>query len=282
MLDTIVWGLFDDHRIGISTKKESDVILADKFVIATGAYENTLIFPGWTLPGVIGAGAAQTMMNVHRVKPGKRILMVGSGNVGLIVSYQMILAGIDVVGIVEIMPNIGGYLVHAAKVMRECVPIYLTNTVLRAEGKDFVEKAFIARVDKKGKAIAGTEVELEVDTICLSVGLHPRTRLLEMVGCKMKFLPELGGFIPIHNENMETSIKDFYIAGDLSGVEEASTALEEGRLAGISVAESLGNIKSSDAKKSNKSILERLNDLRLGPFGQYRNDAKKILIKEAS
>lgn len=278
LLDTTVWGLFNDHKIGIYNSEKTDIVLADRIVVATGAYENTLIFPGWTLPGVIGAGAAQTMMNVHRVKPGKKILMVGAGNVGLIVSYQMLLAGINVVAIVELMPNIGGYLVHAAKVLRECIPIYLKSAVLSADGDDCVEKAVIARVDKSGKAIAGTEIELEVDAICLSVGLRPRTRLLEMLGCRMKFLPELGGFIPVHNENMETSLKDFYIAGDLSGVEEASTALEEGRLAGISVAESLGYIKLDDAKKSKKIIIERLNDLRQGPFGKFRYDAKKILL----
>jgi len=278
LLDTTVWGLFDDHRIYIASKEKTDIILADRIVVAAGAYENTVTFPGWTLPGVIGAGAAQTMMNIHRVKPGRKVLMVGSGNVGLIVSYQMLLAGIEVAAIVEFMPNIGGYFVHAAKVLRECVPVFLTSTVLGAEGNDCVEKAFIAQVDKRGKVIEGTEIELEVDAICLSVGLHPRTALLEMLGCRMQYLPELGGFIPVHDEKMETSLKGFYIAGDLSGVEEASTAFEEGRLAGISVAESLGYIKTGDASKIKKSVNERLNDLRLGPFGKFRHDAKKILI----
>lgn len=282
LLDTIVWGIFKDHKIGISTNNKSDVIEARKAVIATGAYENTITFPGWTLPGVIGAGAAQTIMNIHRVKPGNRVLMVGSGNVGLIVSYQMIQAGIEVVGVVEFLPEVGGYLVHAAKIARESIPIYMSSTIVAAEGNESVERALIAKVDSRGGPIMDSVIVLDVDTVCLAVGLRPRTKLSEMIGCKMKYIPALGGFVPQHDKNMKTSIDNFYIAGDLSGVEEASTALEEGKLAGLSVAESLGYIKESEAIKKKNEILERLNDLRLGPFGQMRNDAKKELMKEVN
>lgn len=278
LLDTVVWGVFEDHKIGISDKGGSGVIEADKIIVATGAYENTAIFPGWTLPGVIGAGAAQTMMNVNRVKPGNKVLMIGSGNVGVIVAYQMLLAGMDVVGIVDILPNVGCYFVHAAKIIRESVPIYLSSTVLRAIGKEYVEKAIIASVDKNGKHIVDTAMELEVDTICLSVGLRPRNKLTEMIGCKAMYLPELGGFVPVHDLNMETSVKGFHIAGDLTGIEEASTAIEEGRLAGIAVAESLDYCKKSEAKKCKKEILSRLNDLRQGPFGEFMNTAKQKLV----
>jgi thioredoxin reductase len=278
-LNTTVWGLFEDHKIGISNEKSgSQLIEAERIIAATGAYENTALFPGWTLPGVIGAGAAQTMMNVNRVKPGHKVLMVGSGNVGLIVAYQMLLAGVDVVGIVEYLPKIGGYFVHAAKVIREGVPIYLSSTIVEAIGKESVEQAVVANVDKEGEPIDKTAMRLEVDAICLSVGLRPRNRLLDMVGCKKMYLPELGGFVPIHDENMETSIEGFYIAGDLTGVEEASTAIEEGRLAGIAVAESLDCCRAEDMKETKDAIRDRLNDLRLGPFGDFRQEAKKKLI----
>ena len=278
LLDTIVWGLFEDHKIGISNKSGSGLVEAQKIIVATGAFENTALFPGWTLPGVIGAGAAQTMMNVNRVRPGNKVLMVGSGNVGLIVSYQMLLAGIDVVGIVEFLPKIGGYYVHAAKVIREQVPIYLSSTVVKAIGKEFVQEAVIANVDRKGKPVMDTATELEIDTICLSVGLRPRLRLVDMIGCDTKYLPELGGFVPVHDINMQTTVKGFYIAGDLTGVEEASTAIEEGRLAGIAVAESLGYCKKAEAEKSKTGILSRLEGLRKGPFGEFRFNAKKKLI----
>ncbi len=98
-------------------------------VIATGAAENMVPFEGWDLPGVIGAGAAQTMMNLHGVQPGERILMVGSGNVGLVVSFQLLQAGCQVVSVIDAAPRVGGYGVHAAKVARTGVPFYLSHTV---------------------------------------------------------------------------------------------------------------------------------------------------------
>lgn len=283
LLDTTVWGLFEDGKIGISGRNEgSGLIEAQKVIIATGASENTAVFPGWTLPGVIGAGAAQTMMNVNRVKPGERVLMVGSGNVGVIVSYQMLLAGIKVAAVIEFLPKVGSYYVHAAKIAREGVPIYTSSTIVRAEGRDSVEKAVIASVDKSGKPIAGTEMELEVDTICLSVGLRPQTKLAEMIGAQTVYMPELGGYVPLHNEDMEISVKGFYVAGDLAGIEEASTAIEEGRMAGVAVAQSLGYCKDGDAKSCKLEVAERLEHLRLGPFGELRNNAKKDLIRRAN
>jgi thioredoxin reductase len=279
LLDTVAWGLFDDHKIGISTQDQSDVIEAKRVVLATGAFENTLAFPGWTLPGVIGAGAAQTIMNIHRVRPGKGVLMVGSGNVGLIVSYQMLLAGIEVVGVVEFLPQFTGWHVHAAKIIRESVPIYTSSTIIRAEGDECVEKVEIAKIGENCKPIIETSRTIDVDTVCLAVGLRPRTRLTEMIDCGMKYLPVLGGFVPIHDDNMETTVKDFYVAGDLAGCEEACTALEEGRLAGIAVAKSLGFVNGNEAEKEKRKVLDSLNDLRLGSFGQMRKDAKDELIR---
>lgn len=106
---------------------------------AAGEKENYMAFPGSTLPGVMGAGAAQTMANVNRVLPDERILMLGSGNVGLIVSYQLMQAGAEVVALVEGAPKIGGYGVHAGKIRRAGVPIYTAHSIKRVFGKDKVE-----------------------------------------------------------------------------------------------------------------------------------------------
>jgi NADPH-dependent 2,4-dienoyl-CoA reductase/sulfur reductase-like enzyme len=87
MLASVVWGLFAGRELGVIRERKNLRLKADRIILATGASENALAFPGWTLPGVMGAGAIQTLVNVHRVLPGRRVLMVGSGNVGLIVSY---------------------------------------------------------------------------------------------------------------------------------------------------------------------------------------------------
>jgi len=124
-------------------------------------------FPGWTLPGVIGAGAAQTMMNLHGTLPGKRVLMLGSGNVGLVVSFQLMQAGCEVVAVADAAPRVGGYGVHAAKVARCGVPFYLSHTIISADGEDCVTGVTIGEVDKNWQIIPGTEKHFDVDTICL-------------------------------------------------------------------------------------------------------------------
>lgn len=274
-MDTVVYGIQKNKQIGVIHNNEHLVINAKKVLIATGAKENYLAFPGSTLPGVMGAGAAQTMVNVNRVLPGKKILMIGSGNVGLIVSYQLMQAGADVVALVEGAPQIGGYGVHAGKIRRAGVPIYLNHTVTKVTGNGKVEHVEIAKVDEKWKVIPGTEKEYDVDTVCLAVGLNPMTELLWMTGCQFCFIPAFGGHVPMHDESMQTTIDGLYVAGDVTGVEEASSAMEEGNLAGVAMAESLKYLSKEEAEFKKKEINKRLDALRSGMFGERRHNSKK-------
>jgi len=260
----------------VATNAES--IAAEKIVLATGAEENAIHFDGWTLPGVMGAGAAQTMINVWRVLPGNRILMVGSGNVGLIVTYQLLQAGADVAAIVEATSKIGGYGVHAAKVRRAGIPILTSHTVVEACGESRVTGAIIAQLDASWNPVPGSEKTFDVDTICVATGLRPNARLASLAGCRLTNSPVLGGWVPIHNSRLETTVPGIYVAGDVSGIEEASTALEEGRLAGISTAASLGKSNAGDEEEI-RTIDERLCSLRGGPFCQPIQDAKQELVK---
>lgn len=285
LLNRIVIGLFKGKKVvtkqGLDNKgKNIEIFKADKIVIASGASENAIYFSGWTLPGVMSAGAAQTMINVHRVLPGKKILMIGSGNVGLIVSYQLIQAGAEVKAVIEALPKIGGYEVHAAKIKRLGIPIYTSHTIIEAKGNLEIEEAVIAKVDKNWETIPNTERILKVDTISIAAGLKPLIKLVRMAGCKCLYIPELGGWAPIHNKNMETTYPGIYVAGDVTGIEEANTALEEGRLAGIAVAESLGYLDKKIACNVKTGIWERLKDLRSGPFGENRLKAKDKIIRE--
>jgi len=259
-----------------ATKTQS--INVEKIVLATGAEENAIHFDGWTLPGVMGAGAAQTMINVWRVLPGNRVLMVGSGNVGLIVTYQLLQAGADVAAIVEAALKIGGYGVHAAKVRRAGIPILTSHTVVEACGESRVTGAIIAQVDASWNPVPGSEKTFDVDTICVATGLRPNARLASLAGCRLTNSPVLGGWVPIHNSRLETTVPGIYVAGDVSGIEEASTALEEGRLAGISTAASLGKSNAGDEEEI-RTIDERLCSLRGGPFCQPIQDAKQELVK---
>jgi len=109
-----VVGYYDDDVIGVLEHDRLFSVKARAYVFATGASENMLAFDNADLPGVYGAGAVQTMMNVYGVVPGKRAVVIGSGNIGLIVPYQLLQAGVEVAAIIEIMDKIGGYYVDAA------------------------------------------------------------------------------------------------------------------------------------------------------------------------
>ena len=278
-LDAEVCGIFNQSDVWIVREKQRSVtVRAKRIILATGATENSVNFPGWSLPGVMGAGAAQTMINLHRVLPGENILMVGSGNVGIIVSYQLLQAGAEVKAVVEAAPRLGGYGVHTAKVRRAGVPFYTSHTVLEARGTDHVESATIVQLDENWKPMPGTEKDLDVDTICIAAGLTPLVELAFAAGCEPLYSPLLGGMVPWHERSMRTSIPSIYIAGDISGVEEASTAMEEGRMAGLSAAHSLGYVGDRDFTLGFNAAEQRMAALRSGMFGQKRRDAKAAIF----
>jgi len=245
LLNTTVWGIFD-NVLAVHSSNKIQRLEAQRILIATGASENTLAFPGWTLPGVLGAGAAQTMVNLHRVAIGDRVLMVGSGNVGLIVSYQLMQAGAEVVAVVEFLPQIGGYWVHASKITRLGIPILTSHTIKEVTGDGKVEVATVGKVDSNYQIVSGTERNFDVDAVCIAVGLSPAAELAWMCGCEFMYIPELGGHVPVYNEDMETTVPGVYVAGDVAGVEEAATAMIDGAIAGLAAAESLGYLDHNE------------------------------------
>ncbi|HYE82901.1 MAG TPA: NAD(P)/FAD-dependent oxidoreductase [Clostridia bacterium] len=281
-LNTEVCGIDKDKNIWvIRNGKESSKIEAEAIVLASGATENAISFEGWTLPGVMGAGASQTMINVHRVLPGKKVVMLGSGNVGVIVSYQLLQAGAEVMAIVEAAPTLGGYGVHTAKVCRAGVPFYTSHTISKVIGKNSVEAVEIVQLDSSWQPVPGTEKLVEADTVCLATGLTPLVELAWIAGCEFCYIPELGGHVPIHDAYMETTVDRIFIAGDISGVEEASTAMEEGQLAGINAAAALGYIDGEERNRLSEQVWNKLDSLRCGVFGEKRKLAKERIIAAA-
>jgi len=216
-------------------------------------------------------------MNVYGVKPGNKVIMVGAGNVGLIVSYQLLQAGINVDRVVEAAPIIGGYNVHAAKLRRCGVPIYTSHSIKEVYGDGKVEGAIVVKLDESWKPIKGSEKKVNCDTVCLAVGLTPSTRLLSQIGVELEIIPEAGGYVALHDDSMQTTIKGVYVAGDSSGIEEASTAMIEGKIAGVSAAFQLGYDKK--AKVLKKQYIEELKRLREGPFGEKPRIAKDKIKK---
>lgn len=266
LLNTTISGFYEDGVVTADCNGEYIKFMPKTVIVATGAYEKSLAFPKNDLPGVYGAGAVQTLMNVHGIKPGKSVLMVGAGNIGLIVSYQLLQAGVKVEAILDAAPQIGGYLVHASKVRRMGVPILTGHSVKEAIGDTHLEKAVVWKLDNKFNGIPGTEMIFDVDTLCVSVGLSPLNELLWQVGCEMTYVPELGGHVPKRDHHNETSIKNVFIAGDVGGVEEASSAMVEGFLTGLIAAERSGRAVGNFESLKN-DFENQLHALRSGPVG---------------
>lgn len=273
-------GLYEDGIMTIECDRRYIKLKSERIIVATGASEKFLAFPNNDLPGIYGAGAVQTLMNEYGVKPGGNVLMVGAGNIGLIVSYQLMQAGVNVKAIIDAAPRIGGYLVHASKIRRMGIPILTSHTIKYAYGKEMVEKATIWQLDDNWEPIPNTEKDLDVDIICIAVGLSPLADLLWHIGCDMEYIPELGGHVPIRDDNLETNISGIFIAGDVAGIEEASSAMVEGRLAGLCAAKSLGyNIENYEEQR--KDSIDQLISLRSGPMGgKIRTGLSKAIVQE--
>lgn len=280
MTDTIASAYYPEEKILLAMQDEKKLheLHFDQLIVATGASEKSLLFSNNDLPGIFGAGAVQTLMNMYGVLPGKDIVMVGSGNIGLIVSYQLMQAGANVKCIIDAAPSIGGYFVHAAKIRRMGVPILMRHTIHRAIGTNALEAVEIAEVDSSWKKIPGTEKTQECDVLCLSVGLMPMTELLWQVGCKMRYVPELGGSVPWRNQALETSMPGVFVAGDVAGVEEASSAMLEGVIAGLGAAKNLG-LHSDELKHQFDQAMTYLNEIRSGPLGEkIRSGLSKVEV----
>jgi NADPH-dependent 2,4-dienoyl-CoA reductase/sulfur reductase-like enzyme/Fe-S-cluster-containing hydrogenase component 2 len=217
---TSVVGIYKDQKAGLFVDNKNYVIVEfGGIIISAGAREKSLIFPGNHLPGVYGAGAFQTLVNRDLVKSADKVFIVGSGNVGLIGAYHALQAGIKVAGICDILPKAAGYKVHADKIKRMGVPIYLNHTVLSAEGNGKVEKVTIAQVDDKYNPLLETAKTFKVDTLLVAVGLSSVDEFYNMA---VNY-----GFKVVK-------------AGDANEIAEASSAMFGGRIAGLEMAKILG------------------------------------------
>jgi sarcosine oxidase, subunit alpha len=217
--DSPVVGVFHDGEVGVVKQGHFTVVKPKALLVAAGAREKALAFQGADLPGVYGGGAFQTLVNRDLIKPSQRLLIVGGGNVGLIVAYQALQAGVDVVAVVEILPQVGGYKVHRDKILRLGVPVYTSTTVLRAEGKEHVERVIASKVDERFSPIAGTETVFDVDTVLVAVGLSPINELYE------------------EGRRLGMAV---YTAGDAHEIAEASAAMFSGKIVARTILHDLG------------------------------------------
>jgi NADPH-dependent 2,4-dienoyl-CoA reductase/sulfur reductase-like enzyme len=230
-------------------------VRARSLVIAAGAHDRVLPFPGWELPGVLTAGGAQALLKGDLVAVGRRVVVAGSGPFLLPVAAGLAAAGVHVAGVFEanrprrfarhgaqVAGNAGrlaegaGY---AAALLRHRVPYRTGRTVVAARGDDAVEAVTVARLDRDWTPVPGTEYEIECDTVAVSYGFTPQLELPVELGCATR--TDAGGGLAVATDSAQrTSVPGVYAAGETTGVGGAQLALVEGELAGLAAARALG------------------------------------------
>jgi NADPH-dependent 2,4-dienoyl-CoA reductase/sulfur reductase-like enzyme len=268
-----VWGIFDNNRIAYGRNGESKTLESERLLIAAGAYDRPIPFPGWTLPGVLTAGGAQKLVKIDRIIPGEKILLAGTGPLQLVLAHQLIRAGANITAVLEaggfkgkwlkLMQGMWGnwdYMGDGLRYLRRIhkagIPLMQGHMITQARGGGRVEEAVIAKVDKDWRHIPGTEQTITADTVCLGYGLVTSTELTRLAECDHEYDIGLGGYVPVRSKSMETTKQGIYAVGDGAGVAGSKVAILEGRIAGIAIASSLGYV----SRKKRKSILAGYNN----------------------
>ncbi|MEM1908549.1 MAG: FAD-dependent oxidoreductase, partial [Thermofilaceae archaeon] len=205
---------YDEKVVNVVTRAGVVRVRAKAVIFATGARERTIFEIGVTgdrPAGVMTAGEAQLLMDLYGVLPGREVVIVGSGDVGLIMARRFALEGARVRAVVEIMPWPGGLMRNVVQCLHDFgIPLLLSHAVVKVAGRGRVERVIVARVDEALKPIPGTEFEIPCDTVVVAAGLRPNVELLEKIGCAID--PATGG--PVVNELLETSVPGVFAAGN--------------------------------------------------------------------
>ena len=258
----------DEFEIGAVRDARALRFHARQVVIATGASENAHAVPGWTLPGVMTTGAAQTLVRAYRVAPGARVLVAGNGPLNLQVACELVRGGVEVVAVAEAAPRPGPSragaalraLVHAPDLVRDglrylrelgrhgVTPLF-AHALIRIEGTRAAERAILARIDRTGRPVPGSERIWEVDTVCLGYGFSPSNELTRLLGCRHDHRTRpFAGLAARRDENGAASRSGVLVAGDCGGIGGARVALAQGTLAGLEAARRLGHLGAEEAR----------------------------------
>ncbi|MDX1798548.1 MAG: FAD-dependent oxidoreductase [Candidatus Lokiarchaeia archaeon] len=213
-IKTMVLSFNNKLEVIAVSKKGLFKIKSRSIILAMGCREKTrgnLMIPGDRPSGIYTAGLAQTLINLNNIMPGKNILILGSGDVGLIMARRLKLEGANVLGVIEILSHPTGLPRNIVQCLKDYeIPLYLNYTITSIEGKNRLEKIIISKVDELGKIINGTELTFKCDTLLLSVGLIPENELSKEAGIKIDKLTNG----PLVNQNYETTLSGIYTCGN--------------------------------------------------------------------
>ncbi|HEX2915611.1 MAG TPA: NAD(P)/FAD-dependent oxidoreductase [Chloroflexia bacterium] len=279
-----------------SSEKKALEITAQVVILAPGAYDRALAFPGWDLPGVMTVGGIQALLKSYRVRPGQRVALSGSGPFLLPVAALLAQSGAEVVGVFEAthprhwltsahrsishldkMTEGAGYM---STIRKQRIPYKYGRAVIRAEGSERVERITVARLDADWKPLEGRNEELEVDALGIGYGFMPNTELTYALGCAHRYDHSQAAFFATHKHDMQSSQPGVYVAGEITGIAGSAVALQQGSIAGWAAAGQLGKVsqkvvedKTDKARrelKHQKAFAETLNRLFTLRPGRFR------------
>jgi len=285
--DALVWSVFESSQLAVARGDELVLLDAGAIIVATGAYERPVPVPGWTLPGAMTAGGAQVLLKSQRVRPGRRVLLAGTGPLPLVVANQMLDAGMEVAALAEsasmatawrFLPDllhqpglIKQGLGYMLRLKRAGVPMLRAHALRRIQGEQAVQAAVVGPVDARGCPLPGSEKTFEVDTVCIGYGLIPSVWLTSLLGCRHVYNPLVGGWVPYFDENMQTDRPGVFVAGDGAGIAGVLVAKMQGTLAGLYAAAHTGAISVDHAVQAGLPHLRQLESM-----GKFRRAMDRI------
>ncbi len=277
MTDTMVLELTKEKKVHCVNTKDGYQILSGKSVVlAMGCRERTrgaISIPGTRPAGILTAGAAQRYVNIEGHMVGKKVVILGSGDIGLIMARRMTLEGAQVLACVELMPYSGGLQRNIVQCLNDFnIPLYLSHTIIDIEGKNRVEGVTIAEVGADRKPIAGTEIHFDCDTILLSVGLIPENELTKTADIEMD--GRTNGSVVY--ENMETSVDGIFACGNVVHVHDlVDFVTAESQKAGKAAAD---YVQNGEKDKSNYITLANGNGIGYTVPQKIRKAADEVEI----
>lgn len=265
-----VWGAFGLDHIAVATADASYVVEAKRLILSPGAYERAHPVPGWTLPGAITTGAAQTLLRAYQTAPGKRVLVAGNGPLNLQVAHELRRAGVEVVAVAELarrpgprhFPQLAAMAIASPRLVADGiahvgalalggVPLCYGHVLTRIEGDTRVERAAIAPIHPGGRI--GAERWFDVDSVCSGYGFLPQSEIGRALGCAYDAdFPS--GLVARRDEEGRSTVREIFIVGDAGGLGGARVAIAQGEIAGAAAARDLGAAPSRGASSAQRML----------------------------
>ena len=256
------WGAFrntrnvrmlDGPQVGLADTERSWILGYERLIVAAGARDLGMGFTGWQFAGGMGAGGAHSLMTRYQALTAQNIVVLGSGNLGLNTAKMAVDRGITVSGVVEVASTVQGDDALRAELEGKGVTFYTSHTIKEARSAtDDIESVVLVGLDDSGQVVDGSETEIACDSVVLAIGMVPTVELPALLQCELAFDSTRGGWAPVVDEWMRSSVDNVFIAGDAAGfndgmVANPAFAEAQGRIAGIAAAESLGAVDSATA-----------------------------------